>query len=80
MSNSYSTGSVTGGYRYRRSGGSEFRCTVSNSYSTGSVTGEDFTGRLVGINGKGSTVSNSYSTGSVTCAGHVCVAGGLVGV
>jgi hypothetical protein len=77
--NSYSSGSVTGGYVVGGLVGGNAG-DVSDSYSTGSVTGEDFIGGLLGINGKGSTVSNSYSTGSVTCAGNVCVAGGLVGV
>ncbi|MEA3286683.1 MAG: GLUG motif-containing protein, partial [Candidatus Marinimicrobia bacterium] len=79
VSNSYSTGSVTGsgdyvgglvGYNYGNS-------TVSNSYSTGSVTGDDFVGGLVGWNYWASTVENSYSTGSVTGSGDYV--GGLVG-
>ena len=78
VSNSYSSGSVTGGYAVGGLVGANAG-DVSDSYSTGSVTGEDFIGGLLGSNGKGSTVSNTYSTGSVTCAGNVCVAGGLVG-
>jgi len=73
VSNSYSTGSVTGdecvgclmGYNLG---------TVSNSYSTGSVTGGQIIGGLVGFHQYG-TVSNSYSTGSVTGNSSV---GGLV--
>jgi hypothetical protein len=76
ISNSYSSGSVTGisqsvgGLVGDNRGG-----TVSNSYSTGSVTGDYWVGGLVGQNEYG-TVSNSYSTGSVTGGGKV---GGLVG-
>jgi len=79
VSNSYSTGSVTGS-EVSGSGaigglvGANVG-TVSDSYSTGSVTGDERVGGLVGWNGIG-TVSNSYSTGNVT--GHYNV-GGLVG-
>ncbi|MEA3499643.1 MAG: GLUG motif-containing protein [Candidatus Marinimicrobia bacterium] len=79
VSNSYSTGSVSGsgndvgglvGYNYNSS-------TVSNSYSTGSVSGSGSdVGGLVGYNNYYSTVSNSYSTGSVSGNNDV---GGLVG-
>ena len=73
VSNSYSTGSVTGndglGGLVGYSSG-----TVSNSYSTGSVTGDEFVGGLVGVNAGG--VNNSFSTGSVT--GNLDV-GGLIG-
>ena len=74
VSNSYSTGSVTGeefvgGLVGLKEGG-----TVSNSYSTSSVIGYDFVGGLMGANV--GTVSNSYSTGSVTGEKGV---GGLVG-
>jgi hypothetical protein len=76
VSNSYSTGSVTGGYVGGLVGKNDG--TVSDSYSTGSVTGDYVVGGLVGGNGISShgTVSNSYSTGSVTGGDHV---GGLVG-
>jgi hypothetical protein len=76
VSNSYSTGNVTGesdrvGGLVGRNGG-----TVSNSYSTGNVTGESYpVGGLVGNNY--GTVSNSYSTGNVT--GESYPVGGLVG-
>ena len=80
VSNSYSTGSVTGGWHVGGlvgivNGGAGNTGTVSNSYSTGSVTGGWHVGGLVGYGRRG-TVSNSYSTGSVT--GSSCV-GGLVG-
>ncbi len=59
VSNSYSTGSVTGeegvgGLMGANSG------TVSNSYSSGSVTGENHVGGLVGDNQEEGTVSNSF--------------------
>ena len=75
VSNSYSTGSVTG--TYNRVGGlvGYNQGTVSDSYSTGNVTGNSYVGGLVGYN-RG-TVSNSYSTGSV--AGSDQEVGGLVG-
>jgi hypothetical protein len=59
VSNSYSTGGVTG--NFGRVGGLVGRNegTVSNSYSTGSVTGNEHVGGLVGWIYNG-TVSNSY--------------------
>jgi The GLUG motif len=76
VSNSYSTGNVTG---YAYVGGLVGRDSVggnvSNSYSTSSVAGGEAVGGLVGENDKG-TVSDSYSTGNVT--GNMNV-GGLVG-
>ena len=74
VSNSYSSGSVTGdangtGGLVGSNGG-----TISNSYSTGSVTGYLGVGGLAG--GNAGTVSNSYSSGNVT--GNYGV-GGLVG-
>ena len=75
VSQSYSTGSVTGdvyvGGLVGESGG-----TVSNSYSTSRVTGEWWVGGLVGHNWEEGTVSNSYSTGTVSGGWDV---GGLVG-
>jgi hypothetical protein len=77
VSNSYSTGNVTGEsyyvgglIGYNRDG------TVSNSYSTGNVSGESYVGGLVGRN-INSNISNSYSTGNVT--GESDYVGGLVG-
>jgi hypothetical protein len=73
VSNSYSSGHVTGGGGIgglvgRNAG------TVSNCHSTGSVTGDSSVGGLLGHNV--GTVSNSYSKSSVTGDGYV---GGLVG-
>jgi hypothetical protein len=76
VSNSYSSGTVSGinwavgGLVGRNSG------TVSNSYSTASVTSDNNVGGLVGENG--GTVSNSYSSGDVTSY-YNNVVGGLVG-
>jgi hypothetical protein len=74
VSNSYSTGSVSGHYNVGGLVGWN-NGTVSNSYSTGNVTGSMEVGGLVGLNYHG-TVSNSYSTGNVTGSMDV---GGLVG-
>jgi len=74
VSNSYSTGSVTGEWSVGGLMG-ESCGTVSNSYSSGSVTGREGVGGLMGRN-NGGTVSNSYSIGSVTGEREV---GGLVG-
>jgi hypothetical protein len=77
VSNSYSTGNVSGHYEYGRVGGliGDNSGTVSDSYSTASVTGITYVGGLVGGNYHG-VVSNSYSTGTV--AGNWSV-GGLIG-
>jgi len=73
VSNSYSTGSVTGIWSAGGLVGNNLG-TVSNSYSTGNVTSDTGVGGLAG--GNSGTVSNSYATGGVT--GKVS-AGGLVG-
>lgn len=75
VSNSYSTGSVTGKEGVGGLVGFNGEAgTVSNSYSTGSVIGYEYVGGLVGANS--GPVSNSYATGSVTGTAKV---GGLVG-
>ena len=74
VSDSYSTGSVTGDEDVGGLVGINDGA-VSNSCSTGSVTGDEDVGGLVGQNHRGN-VSNSYSTGNVT--GEEAV-GGLVG-
>jgi hypothetical protein len=75
VTNSYSSGSVTGDWMVGGLVGMNDDGTVSNSYSTGSVTGGWDIGGLVGDNF--GTVSNSYSTSEV--AGDWMV-GGLVGL
>ena len=77
VSNSYSTGNVTGeSYSVGGLVGYNSNGNISNSYSTGNVTGEKWVGGLVGHN-YSTTVSNSYSTGNVT--GELGYVGGLVG-
>ena len=76
ISNSYSTGNVTGDKWYVGGLVGSNYGTVSNSYSTGNVTGESYVGGLVGSNIYGN-ISNSYSTGNVT--GESNTVGGLVG-
>ena len=74
VSNSYSSGSVTGNVNVGGLVGYNFFGTVTDSYSTGSVTAQNNVGGLVGWN-RG-TMSNSYSNGSATGQNNV---GGLVG-
>jgi hypothetical protein len=76
VSNSYSTGNVTGELYYVGGLVGTNYGTVSNSYSTGNVTGEQNVGGLVGSNNNGN-ISNSYSTGNVS--GESKFVGGLVG-
>jgi hypothetical protein len=89
VSDSYSSGSVTGSVTIRNINyeehvgglvGFNSEGTVHNSYSSGSVTGKECVGGLVGWNGGAyrlAIVSNSYSTANVT--GDWLV-GGLVGM
>jgi hypothetical protein len=58
VSDSYSTGSVSGNDHVGGLVGANGISTISNSYSTGSVSGNTWTGGLVGENG--GTVSNSF--------------------
>jgi len=75
VTNSCSTGNVSGTVGMVGALVGKNTDTVSNSYSTASVSGVVNAGGLVGDNWDG-TVSNSYSTGNVI--GSSCV-GGLVG-
>ena len=76
ITNSYTTGNVTGtGIGAGGLVGSNFD-TVTRSYSTVDVTGLDNVGGLVG--GNSFELSNSYATGNVT--GNRYYAGGLTGV
>jgi hypothetical protein len=76
VSNSYSTGSVTGhrtvGGLVGLNGG-----TVSDSYSSSDITGDSYVGGLVGFNLAEGTVSNCYFSSGVTGDSYV---GGLVGI
>ena len=77
ISNSYSTGSVTGSSGYVGGLAGENWNTITNSYNTGTVNGSgDYVGGLVGYSGSG-TISNSYNTGAVSSSGWYV--GGLVG-
>jgi hypothetical protein len=80
VSNSYSTGNVSGYWGVGGLVGSNRYGTVSDSYSAASVTGNWDVGGLVGGNtgnvNNDSTVINSYATGNVTGVDGV---GGLVG-
>ena len=74
ITNSYSTGNVSGTVGMVGGLLGKNTATVSSSYSTASVSGVVNVGGLVGDNWRG-TVINSYSTGNVI--GSSCV-GGLV--
>jgi hypothetical protein len=74
LSNSYSSGSVTGDSWYVGGLVGINQGTVSDSHSTGSVTGSVSVAGLAGCNS--GTVSDCYSTSSVTGDYHVA---GLVG-
>ena len=75
VTDSYSTGSVTGKEQVGGLFGRNHEGIVRDSYSTGSVNGELHVGGLVGANYWG-TVSESYANGSVIGGDQ---AGGLVG-
>jgi len=84
ISNSYSTGSVTGNEEVGGLVGDNVGGTLRNCYSIASVTGENDVGGLVGQNEATTvndsyligTVSDSYSKGNVTGQSSI---GGLVG-
>jgi hypothetical protein len=75
VTNSYSTGSVTGAGCAGGLIGSAHYSSVTSCYSTGTVTGEVFAGGLIGQHWY-SSVTFCYSTGTVTGDNYV---GGLVG-
>ncbi|MFV1883882.1 MAG: GLUG motif-containing protein [Balneola sp.] len=75
ISNSYSTGSVSGITDVGGLIGQNYRGGISNSYSTGSVSGITDVGGLIGDDSEGS-ITRSNFTGSVSGATNV---GGLVG-
>ncbi|MBN2615960.1 MAG: VCBS repeat-containing protein, partial [Bacteroidales bacterium] len=81
VSNSYSTGSVSGSDNYVGGlvGDNNSSSTISDSYSMASVSSSGYyVGGLVGVNIASSKLSNSYSTGSVS--GSTRYVGGLVGL
>ncbi|MFD0586449.1 S-layer homology domain-containing protein [Paenibacillus sp. GCM10027627] len=75
ISNSYATGSLSGGSTI---GGLVGRLygTISNSYASGSVNGNDHLGGLVGMSNLYASISSSYATGSVAGGWNL---GGFVG-
>jgi len=81
ISNSYSSGTVSGSASYvgglvGGNGG-----TIFKSYSSGAVSGASALGGFVGVNLTGGTISNSYSTGAVTIVGSSPGSiGGFVGL
>lgn len=78
VSNSFSSGSVSGYWCVGGLVGGSWDASLMNSYSTGDVTaGSDNVGGLVGWNGD-SVISNSYSIGKVV--GDSGDIGGLIGV
>ena len=85
ISNSYATGSVTGGGVASSIGGLvgyNDGGSISNSYATTSVTSSGRTTRIGGLVGRnnGGSISNSYATGSITAMGGIdSRIGGLVG-
>jgi filamentous hemagglutinin family protein len=74
ISNSYTTGNVSGTGTYIGGVAGISYGTVSDSHATGNVSGGDTVGGLLGRND--GTVSNSYATGNVTGTSWV---GGLAG-
>ena len=82
ITNSYATGSVSGGGRFGGLGGLVGRNngTITNSYATSSVSGTGRPGGLGGLVGfNEGTIMNSYAMGSVSGEGIFVHAGGLVG-
>ena len=75
VSNSYTTGTVSGGNLGAGGLAGYNGGTVSNSYATGAVSGANRVGGLVGTNNAG-TVDSSYAIGTVSGTSEV---GGLVG-
>ena len=80
ITNSYTTGSVSGNGRYVAGLVGEHygidKLTITNSYAAGSMKGYCYVGGLVGGSSE-LTITNSYATGSVT-GNDFCI-GGLVG-
>ncbi len=77
ITNSYTSGSVSGGY-YNIGGlaGGNYGGAIDSSHSSSSVSGQHSTGGLVGSN-EGGSITHSYATGDVY--GENYATGGLVG-
>jgi hypothetical protein len=77
ISNSYSTGTVSG-YFYVGGLVGGRTGTINNSYSKANVSGTEYVGGLVGFGTPYYGIFNSYSTGTVS--GHSTHVGGLIGI
>ena len=75
ISESYTTGIVSGNGIVGGLVGHSHNSTISGSYATGSMSGDNYVGGLVG-HGDNDTISGSYATGNVSGDNYV---GGLVG-
>jgi filamentous hemagglutinin family protein len=78
ISNTFSTGNVSGGAGSGSIGGlvGSNSGTISDSYATGTVSGESGVGGLVGYNYNNGTVSRSFAASAVSGMSEI---GGLVG-
>ena len=78
ISNSYTTGSISGNHSVGGIVGDMFdTSTISNSFSTASVTGTGIgAGGIAGVLRDGNIVRNAYATGVISAFSHV---GGIVG-
>ena len=76
ITNSYSSGAVSGDRNVGGLVGGDDGANIMNSYSSGAVSGDSSVGGLVGENTDSSYITNSYSSGAVSGDRKV---GGLVG-
>lgn len=76
VTNTYSSGNITGHYYVGGIVGRSASSNITNSYSSTSIDGQEVGGGVLGYSA-GSTISNSYSTGNVNI--NNSYAGGLVG-
>ena len=76
VSNSYTTGSVSGNGNFTGGLVGNSNGTILNSYSTANVSGPSYVGGLLGFAGVPTITTNSYSTGNVSGSSNV---GGLIG-
>lgn len=79
ISNSYTTGDVSGNYEVGGLVGATEYGTISNSYAMGNVSGTEEVGGLVGDLGKYSTLKNSYYGGTLAFVGTGGDRGGIAG-
>ena len=83
LSNSYATGSVSGGRSFASTIGGlvgNNQGNLSNSYTTASVSGSGISTSVGGLVGRNwGSISNSYATGSLSGSGINSYVGGLMG-